>query len=372
MRRIHSQLGSLITRHLERFAFICSRPLLGRIERETSGVTDPGCNNSTAALQMRSAIDRVRTFAPACFAIIVLSSVSTCALAAPCVEFDIAPTAECRDITPPQRMTQYPNERLIQVALPISVRFRGVSMGDVDELAIEVNGAAAGLRVEYFSPMTQLVSDVSHDIETTTTTTKGHTLDGSLGGTFPIPGADVVAHLTPTISAALTNCDTSTEKINRLPPKHAVVVSGTSREGRGVFFKLKPYSQTSLEGVHDLSVTFVAPRYWQGSEIRVDCAARGERKMLWMKQTGIIGQTSRTVQLVRMSAKPLRQLVLKPTDDPQPTTTSATCTATSTKSAPAWRPAAPTMGSAKVSANGNNKQASKSKVGAKPITKSEN
>src|SRR4029450_4208692 len=105
-------------------------------------------------------------------------------------------------------------------------------------------------------------------------------LDGTLGGTLPIPGAEVAAHLTPSISAALSGCDTSTEKINRIPPKHAVVVSGTSSEGRGVFFKLKRYSQTSLEGLHELSVTFIAPRVWQQSEIRVDCAARGERKML--------------------------------------------------------------------------------------------
>jgi hypothetical protein len=85
-----------------------------------------------------------------------------------------------------------------------------------------------------------------------------------------------------------------------------------------VFFKLKRYSQTSLEGSHELTVTFVAPRIWRWSEIRVDCAARGEQKVLWMKQSGTIGQTTRMVQLVEMSAKPVRQVVLKPavTDPP--------------------------------------------------------
>src|SRR5436190_191811 len=66
------------------------------------------------------------------------------ALAGPNVEFDVAPTAECRDVTPAERISQYPNQRLIEVTLPISVRFRGVSMDEVDELAIEVNGASAG------------------------------------------------------------------------------------------------------------------------------------------------------------------------------------------------------------------------------------
>jgi hypothetical protein len=239
-------------------------------------------------------------------------------LAGPNVEFDVAPTAECRDITPVERIAQYPTQRLIEVTLPVSVRFRGVSMDEVDELAIEVNGASAGLRVHDFSPTTQLFTDVSHEIETTTTLKKARSLDGSLGGTIPIPGADAAAYLTPTISAGLAGCNTETEKSSRLPPKHAVVVSGTSSAGRGVFFKLKRYSQTSLEGSHELTVTFVAPRAWRWSEIRVDCAARGEQKVLWMKQSGTIGQTTRMVQLVEMSAKPVRQVVLKPavTDPP--------------------------------------------------------
>src|SRR4051812_3279727 len=234
------------------------------------------------------------------------------ALAGPSVEFDVAPTAECRDVTPQERIKQIPNERLIEVSLPVSVRFRGVSMDEVDELAIEVNGASAGMRVHDFAPATQLFTEVSHEIETTTTTKKARSLDGSLGGTIPIPGADAVAHLTPTISAGIAGCNTETEKSSRLPPKHAVVVSGTSSAGQGVFFKLKRYSQTSLEGSHELTVTFVAPRAWRWSEIRVDCAARGEQKVLWIKQSGTIGQTTRLVQLVEMTAKPVRQVVLKP------------------------------------------------------------
>jgi hypothetical protein len=246
-------------------------------------------------------------------------------VAGPNVEFDVAPIVECRDVTPAERLAQYPELRVIEVTVPVSVRFRGVSMDDVDELAVEINGASAGMRVYDFTPKTQLATDISQNIETTTTTKKARSLDGSLGGTIPIPGADAAAHLTPTISAGIAGCNTATEKVNRLPPKHAVVVSGTSSGGRGVFFKLKRYSQTSLEGLHELTVTFVAPRAWRWSEIRVDCAARGEQKVLWMKQSGTIGQTTRMVQLMEMGAKPVRQVVLKPAEaaqaatKPQPT-----------------------------------------------------
>src|SRR3954466_3924634 len=273
------------------------------------------------------------------FALNIVLAAAGGVFASPSVEFDVAPTAECRDVTPAQRLTLYPSQRVIEVALPVSVRFHGASMEDGEELAIEVNGASANLQVMEFSPPTQLATDIAREIELTSTTKKNRAFDASLGGTLPIPGADAVAHITPSLSGELSKCDTATEKFNRLPPKHAVVVSGTSSEGRGVFYKLKRYSQTSLEGLHALTITFVAPRKWQFSEIRVDCAARGERKMLWMKQDATIGQTTRMVQLVAMTPRPIKQVMLKPTDGQPPVAKSEPATEkTASKSVPEWRP----------------------------------
>src|SRR6478736_1179777 len=89
-------------------------------------------------------------------------------VAASFVEFDVAPIAECRDVTPPQRIAQYPNQRVIEVWLPVSARFRGLNTGDVDEIHVEVSGSW-GMRVSDFSPKTELTSDITHEIETTTT-----------------------------------------------------------------------------------------------------------------------------------------------------------------------------------------------------------
>jgi hypothetical protein len=234
------------------------------------------------------------------------------ALAEPHVEFDFARAAECRDVTPVERIEQYPQQRLVEFTLLVSVRFRGVPLDDVEELTVEVNGAAAGLRVHEFAPATQLASDVAHEIETTTTTKKARSLDATLGGALPVPYAELVAHVSPSINAGVSSGETTTEKLNRLPPKHAVVVSGTSSEGRGVFFKLKRSSQTSLEGVHELAVTFVAPAGWRGGEVQVGCSARGQRKVLWIKQPATLGHEGDTVRLymagrgsVRRVAKPI-------------------------------------------------------------------
>lgn len=217
--------------------------------------------------------------------------------AGPGVEFDFARTAECRDVTCADCTTGNSTERLIEVSLNVSVRFRGVSPNDVDELDIEVSGAPAGLRVSSFSPTTRLASDLTQAIETTTTTKLSNSLDATLGGTLPTPYSELVAHVTPSINAGTSRSESATEKVTRLPPRQAVVVSGTSFEGRGVFFKLKRSTQTSLEGVHPLSVTFSVPADWQAGTVRVYCSARGQRKILLLKQPATLGRAAGDVKL---------------------------------------------------------------------------
>jgi hypothetical protein len=226
------------------------------------------------------------------------------AVAAPYVEFDFARSAECRDVTPPERVAQVPTYRFVELVLPVSVRFRGLAPQDVEELDIEINGAAAGLRVIDFSPATQLTSDFTRQIETTTTRQRARSLDGTLGGGLPVPVSGLVAHVSPSINAGISGSETATEKMNRLPPKHAIVVSGTSSEGRGAFFKLKRSSQTSLEGVHELRVTFVVPADWQGGAVRVGCSARGKKRLLLLKHDATLGRAAGDVRLSMIGREP--------------------------------------------------------------------
>jgi len=217
--------------------------------------------------------------------------------AADYVEFDFTRAIECRDVTPHDHLRQYPHQRLIELTLPVSVRFHGVEPNDVEELTIEISGASAGLRVYRFAPTTQLASDVSQPIETVTTSKSGRSLDATLGGALPVPFAAKVANVTPSISAGTSSGETTTEKLNRLPPKQAVVVSGTSLQGRGVFFKLKKSSQTSLEGVHTFTVVFVAPAEWRGGQIGIACTALGKRTILWLTQSAMLGREADEVRI---------------------------------------------------------------------------
>jgi hypothetical protein len=106
-----------------------------------------------------------------------------------------------------------------------------------------------------------------------------------------------------------------------------------------VFFKLKRTSQTSLEGVHELAVTFVTPRRWPTIELQVSCSAHGERKMLWVRQSATLGHVEKYVQLIP-AAMPIRQVVMKPAEtDSAKAAGKATFASDSAAASPTkWRP----------------------------------
>jgi hypothetical protein len=232
-----------------------------------------------------------------CFAAFLSFAVAADSSAAPWVEFDFARIVECRAPVKPEKKTGETCERTIEMKLPVSVRFRGGPAEDIEEISIEIIGISAEMHVATFSPTTRLASDLTEPVKTTTTTRQASSLDGSLGGTLPIPYAELVAHLTPTINAETSRSKSATETTSRLPPQRAIVVSGTSAEGRGVFFKLKPSTQTSLEGVHELTVSFVVPEDWKAGSVRVACSARGQRKFMFVKQSATLGHEVSDVKL---------------------------------------------------------------------------
>ena len=199
-------------------------------------------------------------------------------------------------------------EKLVEVVIPISVRFRGVPVDDVHEINVEIDASDAELRVAGFSPATQLHSDVVQTIYSTTTTENVRALEATLGGELPVPMGDLVSHVTPSVSAAVGKSETATERLSRLPPKQAVVVSGTSSQGQGVFYKLKRSTQTSLEGVHEISILFVVPDDWQGCALHITCTALGQRKVFWMDKPAMFGQTAARVQLYEAGDAEMRDL----------------------------------------------------------------
>lgn len=215
----------------------------------------------------------------------------------PRVQFDFGRTVECLDVTTPEFAEHRPDQRLVECTLRLSVSLSAGDIDDVESLRVEIADCDRRLSVFDFSPCTRLESALSDDIEWTKTVESSHTLGGSLGGELPVAFGAAVAHVTPTINGALGGSEKITEKQRRVAPMEAVVASGTIDNEHGVFFTLRKSPTGSLEGVHELSVQFIAPANWRGDAIRVSCEARGEQKMLWMKQQKVWAAKTSAVAL---------------------------------------------------------------------------
>jgi hypothetical protein len=228
-------------------------------------------------------------------ALVALGNVGTRAFAQD-VSFDFARLVEYRDVTPADRLERAPHERLIEMRLPISVRFQGLTVGEIEHLDVEIDGSAAGIRVERFSPVTELAADAIA-VETINKTVKERSLGATLSGRLPVPVGPISCDVGPSISTGMSQANEATEKVKRVPPKRTIVVSGTFAQGRGVFFKFKQSSQTSFEGVHQLTVTFAVPTDWQAGGVRVSATARGHKPRLWIDQPTVFGKVATVVEL---------------------------------------------------------------------------
>lgn len=202
----------------------------------------------------------------------------------PSLAFDFGSTAKCREIATDDAGELFPNEKLIELKLRVSVHLLAGKITDVEEVRIEIGDCDSRIRVESFSPNTRLASDFSEDLTVTKTTENGKSFGASLGGEAPVPLGDVVAHVLPSINGGLTKREVLVEKQVRRAPQYAVVASGTFGQEHGVFFKLRSSPQTTLEGAHELTVRFVVPKNWRGDSLRVCCYATGQERFLWSKQ----------------------------------------------------------------------------------------
>lgn len=215
----------------------------------------------------------------------------------PTLVFDFGRTLECRDVTPTEFSERYPDERIVECTLRLSVYLVSGAASGVEAIRVEVSDADERLRVHGFSPATRLESEYAADLETTKTIESSYSFEASLGGEIPAPVGGVVAHVTPTIGGGKGGKEVVTEKMVRVAPKQPVIASGTMNAEHGVFFIIRSSPTTSLEGVHELSVQYRVPENWRGDAVRVSCQATGTQKLLWMTQQRVWGQKSTPVAL---------------------------------------------------------------------------
>jgi len=180
----------------------------------------------------------------------------------------------CRDVTPESFAAVNPHDKIVEARFLISMLLEQGVENDLEEVVVTITNPGRRLRVVDFMPKTELSSDVAGHITVVDTNETTRTADTSVGGAVTVEYGIVKATASPALGSGHQHHATTKETYERLPARELVVTSGTTDRQHGVFFKLKPSSQKSLEGMHELACLFAVPKSWRGDFAVVRCEAR--------------------------------------------------------------------------------------------------
>jgi hypothetical protein len=242
--------------------------------------------------------------------VLASAPLTTLAASPPIVTFSTSHMVVCRDVTPPEFAAANPWEKLIEATFQVSLLLDG-DEADIDEVLVVFSSPQRRLRVADFLPRTESASDIVGPIERSESQESTRSLQAGLGGTVGAKYEIANAQISPSVSSGISEHDSLKENYKLLPPKKLLVASGTLQGDHGVFFKLKPSTQESLQGARPFSCIFIVPKEWRGDWLLISCMARGETKRQLLKKIDECGR-GRFIAGLYLEGDPLaRQLARK-------------------------------------------------------------
>lgn len=205
----------------------------------------------------------------ACSALVLVAGAADAS--SPSIQFDVSSTIECRDVTPPEFAAANPDERLFEARFQVSSLIRNGSEDDLIQYFYRIESPRQSLQIVDYQPRTTLASELAGNI-----TIEDKTEDTKQLGV--VANGHVDYYVKGTGTAAIGSKDNSTVRYEKLPPLELLSSSGTLQRGSGVYFKLKPSSQTSLEGGKEFVVVMRVPAVWRGDFVYLRCQALGYRR----------------------------------------------------------------------------------------------
>ncbi len=242
--------------------------------------------NGSAFLLVRQGCSRLARNTALLACLVVTPSLA----ADPEVGFDVSYSVECRDVTPEEFSLTNPDEKVIEATYRVSVLMLSGREQDLDELMFVVISPARRLRVVDFLPRTEVATDIEGAVEVSGTVEDAKSFDITLGGRAVAEYAGVEGQLSPSAGVGRTHRELANETFKRLPPKHLLLASGTIAREYGVFFKLKPSTQGTFEGMREFVVQYVVPQRWSGDWAAVDCIARATTKNYFREKQIEVGR----------------------------------------------------------------------------------
>lgn len=122
-------------------------------------------------------------------------------------------------------------------------------------------------QVSDYAPQSQTTSDWAGEISSESVQNKNFVLNSNLSA--GLPGYGTAGFLLNS-----TNHENTVSRQSLKAPLTAVVTSGLSQRGRGVFFRFTNSRETIIEGGQKLQFVLDVPPTWQGDLLRIHCVAR--------------------------------------------------------------------------------------------------
>jgi len=205
------------------------------------------------------------------------------------VRFDVPQVAQAVLVEQPDPAGNLGGDILVNVEFTLSVIVDSLAAPKIDQLLVEISPRGGSAIVADYAPRTELASNYSGGIEVQRTDETTRTVAMAIDGRYPpVAGG----------SLAATQGDRNTEmtKYHRVAPMHLIAASGTTRRGRGVYFKFRSTDQQIIEGDRVLRMTLRVPASWRGELIEVMITGDSHRT----------GFSSGVASLAGLSNKPQR------------------------------------------------------------------
>ena len=207
-----------------------------------------------------------------CFAMLVLATASQAATAAgPRIDFDVPEAVACREVAREEAVDETPTDKFIEARFQISSLLRSGREADLSHYLYRIEDVRRTMQVVDYLPKTQLSSQIVGKVSVDAKQGGSSNIGGSLSARY-----DGIA--TGSLNAGASKSSESRVRYELLPPKELLAASGTILRGHGVYFKLRPSKQTSLEGAKEFVCVLRVPASWQAGTVTIHCEAFGTAK----------------------------------------------------------------------------------------------
>lgn len=202
------------------------------------------------------------------FCVFFVVSVSIDSIGFGQVAFDVNPMAPARESSSIGLMNQLPNSRMVDVQLDVSALFAPGDAAVITEYTVRIISRHEDVQVADYSPRTEMQSDVFGPMQISQEGDRVR--EAAIRGAGGYPGVG-------SAQGYAYYHDNSHETVHyaKKPSMELVNAAGTLERRRGVYFKVRQSSQTTLEGARPFRIVFEVPNSWRADLLDVTIEAAG-------------------------------------------------------------------------------------------------